>query len=214
MYEVLYTFSDSCAWRPLLMLQSDLLQCHEVVRQLTPPLEDRSVRALEDRKRRKEVRKGLSSWTDAAQSGCQGLKVNSVPVCVISLAMRTWAPVKKSRLTVNTHSHVPPPVCPVWCRSPASQIQFLTGGEKRTNSINEGGVFISTDKLTDTTANPSDGLAATEGGCKEVTHPQPTSELISCDKGPLAFGFYNVFVYRGGKANFIYKASLIHDGKL
>ncbi len=68
--------------------------------------------------------------------------------------------------------------------------------------------------LQDTTANPSDGLAATEGGCKEVTHPQPTSELISFDKGPLAFGFYNVFVYRGGKANFIYKACLIHDGKL
>lgn len=65
----LYTFSDSCAWRPLLMLQSDLLQRHEVVRQLTPPLEDCSVCALEDRETGKEVRKDLSSWTDAAQSG-------------------------------------------------------------------------------------------------------------------------------------------------
>lgn len=46
----LYTFSDGCAWRPLLVLQSDLLQRHKVVRQLTPPLEDRSVRALEERR--------------------------------------------------------------------------------------------------------------------------------------------------------------------
>lgn len=55
----LHTFSDSCAWCPLLMLQSDLLQCHQVVRQLTPPLEDCSVRALEDRKRGKEGRQGV-----------------------------------------------------------------------------------------------------------------------------------------------------------
>lgn len=118
---------------------------------------------------------------------------------------------RKSRSTLNTHSHVPPQVCPVLCRSPASQIQFLTGGEKRTSSINEVGVFISTDKLTDTTTNPYDGLAATEWGCKEVTRPQPTSAIICCDKGPLAFGFCNVFVYREGRANFICKACLINN---
>lgn len=91
MYEVhgatvnLNTFSDSCARRPLLMLQSDLLQRHEVVRQLTPPLEYCSVRALEDKKRGKEVRKGLRSWTDAAQLGCQGLKAKlCVHVCYIA----------------------------------------------------------------------------------------------------------------------------------
>lgn len=77
MYEVhgatlnLCTFSDSCAWRSLLMLQSDLLQRHKVVRQLTPPLEDCSVRALEDRRRRKQV------WKLKQQSCCQEVKVNS-----------------------------------------------------------------------------------------------------------------------------------------
>lgn len=76
---------------------------------------------------------------------------------------------------MNTQSNIPPPVCPVWCKSPASQIQFLTGGEKKTNSINDVGVFISTDKITGATINPYDGHAATEGGCKEVTHPQQPS---------------------------------------
>lgn len=79
--------------------------------------------------------------------------------------------------------------------SPTFRIQFLTEAEKRTNGINEDNVFIATDKLKGTTANPSDGRTATEGGCKEVTRPQPPSGLIACDNGPLAFGFYNVFVY-------------------
>lgn len=46
----LHTLSDSCAWSPLLVLQSDLLQCHKVVRQLAPPFVDCSVRALEGRR--------------------------------------------------------------------------------------------------------------------------------------------------------------------
>lgn len=33
------------------------------------------------------------------------------------------------------------------------------------------------------------------GGRKEVTDPQLTSGLISCDNGLLPFGFYSVFVY-------------------
>ena len=122
----------------------------------------------------------------------------------VPLRISTWSKTAKSpRLTLNTHTHSPPPVCPVWCRFPASQIQFLTGGEKRTNRINEGGVWISDDKLTDTTRNPCDGLAATEGGCKEVTHPWPPSLLMCCDKGPLAFGFYKVFVYRQDMQTFL-----------
>ena len=159
-----HTFSDSGAWRPLLVLQSDLLQRHKVVRQLTPPLEDCSVRALEDRKTGGQ--KERETGRQAGESGCQGLK-QTLHLC---LTVRTSAPVEK----VNKHSHVPPPVYPVWCRSPTSQIQFLTAEEKGTSCINEGGVLISADKLTDTRANPYDGLAATEGGSKEVKHPPTT----------------------------------------
>lgn len=42
------TFSDGCAGRPLLMLQPDLFQSHEVVRQLAPPLEHCGVRPLQE----------------------------------------------------------------------------------------------------------------------------------------------------------------------
>lgn len=78
--------------------------------------------------------------------------------------MRTFAPGVIRKGFQGKLCHIPPPVCPVWCRSPASQIQFLTGGKKRTNSINEGSVFISSDRLTHTRTNPHDGLAASQSG--------------------------------------------------
>lgn len=55
--------------------------------------------------------------------------------CVSWLSMRTLSPEKKSRSTLNTNSPLPPPVCPVLCRSPTSQIQSLTAGEKEQASL-------------------------------------------------------------------------------
>lgn len=68
-----FTFPDGGAWSPFLVLQADLLQCHQVFCQLAAPLEDSGISALWG-ERGREGHEELGRWVPGCGGGTIGIR--------------------------------------------------------------------------------------------------------------------------------------------